>query len=129
MARNGSTKLIWKKRITQCTKDAGTYKPYFDDVIDTLADILYRRDQALESFKQSGEGVIVPHVNKAGAENFEQHPALRIADNLNRDALQYWKELGLTPAALRKMNEDSFKPKQVSKFASALAALSGEADD
>ena len=122
------TRNAWKKRITQCTRDAGTYKPYFDDVIDTLADILQRRDKTLESFKKSGDDIVISHTNKAGADNLEQHPMLRIADNLNRDALQYWKELGLTPASLKKMNEDTFRPKQVSKLATALAAISGETE-
>ena len=122
------TKTAWKKRITQCAKDAGTYKPYFDDVIDTLADILQRRDKTIAAWKKSGDDVVIPHVNKAGATNMEQHPALRIADNLNRDALQYWQELGLTPAALRKMNAKTFEAKPVSKFASALAALAGDAE-
>ena len=28
------TKKRWRDHITQCCKDAGTYKPYFDDVIE-----------------------------------------------------------------------------------------------
>ena len=40
------TKLKWARRIRESCEQAGTYREYFDDVIDTLADILARRDKA-----------------------------------------------------------------------------------
>lgn len=120
------TKKRWKERIRQCCIDAGTYKPYFDDIIDTLVDILYRRDRAQAAFRKSGGDMFVYHTNKAGAQNLELHPALKTVNDLNRDALQYWRDLGLTPSALRKMNEQAFKPKEQSGFSLALAeALNG----
>lgn len=101
------TKLKWARRITESCKEAGTYRPYFGDVIDTLADILARRDAAQALFKKSGGNVMVVHVNKSGAANMEQNPALRLVNDLNRDALAYWRDLGLTPAGLRRINESA----------------------
>lgn len=99
----------WKSRIKKACIDAGTYKPYFDYVIDTLAGILERRDQAIDHFKKTGGEVIVEHTNKGGSTNLEQNPALRLINDLNRDALTYWRDLGLTPSGLKKINETVLK--------------------
>ena len=96
----------WKKRIIEATRAAGTYQPYFDAVIDTLAGILEKRDESERLYNASGAAPIVKHTNKGGATNLEQNPALRLINDLNRDALQYWRELGLTPSGLSKISSD-----------------------
>ena len=100
------TKDEWFERVKSACIDAGTYQEFFNSVIDTLAGILEKRDKAMEVFEATGGNVIVTHTNKAGAKNAEQNPALRLANDLNRDALAYWRDLGLTPAGLRKLNQD-----------------------
>ena len=53
----------WKNKIKKACRDAGTYKPYFDNVIDTLASILEKRDEAeaQENFlKNEGTGAEHP---------------------------------------------------------------------
>lgn len=110
-------------RITASCKLAGTYRPWFDDVIATLADILERRDLAQKMFEQSGKNILVKHTNKAGATNIEQNPTLRMINDLNRDALAYWRDLGLTPAGLKKIDEASMKPKKKSALAEALKGI------
>lgn len=114
------TKKRWRETIIRCCQEAGTYKPYFDNVIDILAEILHNRDIAQATFKKMGGEVVVYHTNRAGIQNIEQHPAMKIVNDLNRDALAYWRDLGLTPAALRKMNEQAFKAKEQSGFSLAL---------
>jgi phage terminase small subunit len=104
-------KPAWKKRITESCEQAGTYREWFDGVIDTLAGILERRDEANELFISTGGNVIVTHTNKAGAKNIEQNPILRLVNDLNRDALAYWRDLGLTPAGYRKLNADIIQEK------------------
>ena len=100
----------------------GTYQKSFDAVIDTLAGILENRDRALEEF--DGE-MIVEHTNKSGATNMEQNPLLRLINDLNRDALAYWRDLGLTPAGLKRINEAAIREKQQqSPLEKALAQLS-----
>ena len=103
-------KTAWKNRIKKAATAAGTYRPYFDNVIDTLADILAKRDLAQELFDSTGGNIIVKHTNKNGSTNIEQNPALRLINDLNRDALAYWRDLGLTPAGLKKLNETHLKP-------------------
>lgn len=78
----------------------------FDHVIETLASILEERDQAEQAFQKTGGSVIIKHTNKGGATNLEQNPALRLMNDLNRDALTYWRELGLTPKGLKAINDN-----------------------
>ena len=105
-------KGAWKHKITAACKEAGTFRDYFVPVIDTLAAILERRDEAEAVYKASGGEVLVEHTNKAGATNLEQNPALRLINDLNRDALAYWRDLGLTPAGLKKIDEQAMKQKR-----------------
>jgi len=73
--------------------------------------LLLRSFLVLVVKEQDGE-VIVEHTNRSGITNKEQSPALRLINDLNRDALTYWKELGLTPAALKRINEGAMKEKK-----------------
>lgn len=99
----------WKRKIKRHCKAAGTYRPFFDSVITTLAGILERRDEALQQYELSGRNPVIVHTNKAGASNLEQNPALRAVNDMNRDALAYWRDLGLTPAGLKRINEENMK--------------------
>lgn len=113
----------WAKRIRSSCEAAGTYRAWFEDVIDTLADILERRDQTREAFVLSGGNVVINHTNKAGATNVEQNPILRLINDLNRDALAYWRDLGLTPAGLKRIDEQSMKQRKKSPLAEALKGI------
>ena len=113
----------WKNKIKKAAKTAGTYQTCFDPVIDTLAGILARRDEAQRMFEEGGGEVLVKYTNKAGAENVVQNPALRLVNDLDRDALSYWRDLGLTPAGLKRIDEDAMKPKKVSPLAEALKSM------
>lgn len=98
------TKPKWAQRIRDACADAGTYYDWCEELIDTLADMLARRDTYRAIYKKSGSLPLVMHTNKAGQQNLEKNPALRMIDEINRDALPYWQNLGLTPAAWRKLN-------------------------
>ena len=111
-------KKVWKNRIKSACEEAGTYKPCFDDVIDTLAGILEKRDDAEKILGK--EPVIIEHTNKGGAVNLEQHPAVRLINDLNRDALTYWRDLGLTPKGLKAIKDDAMKEKNTDEFIEAL---------
>lgn len=116
-------KATWKNRITGACRAAGTYRDFFLPVIDTLAGILEKRDEAQEMFAKSGGNILVKHTNKGGATNIEQNPALRLINDLNRDALAYWRDLGLTPAGLKKIDEEAMKPRKQDALAKVLSDL------
>ena len=88
---------------------AGTYKPYFDYIIDTLAGILEKRDEAQAQYDSSeSRDIVIEMTNKSGFTNAVKNPLISIWDDLNKSALSYWRDLGLTPAGLKKLNEETF---------------------
>ena len=101
----------WKNKIKKACREAGTYQPYFDHVIDTLAAILEKRDQAEDQYIDSGSQPVIIHTNQGGNDNFVKNPCLVLWDELNKSALAYWRDLGLTPAGLKKLNEEALKEK------------------
>ena len=117
----------WENRIKGSCEAAGTYRPYFDDVIHTLAEILERRDEAQKQFEESGSQVLVEHVNaRGGGINLEQNPALRAINDMNRDALAYWRDLGLTPAGLKKIDEKALKEQKKTSLSEILKGIGNE---
>lgn len=96
-------KQMWFKKIQESCEAAGTYQPFFDSVIDTLAGIMEMRDNAQEKFEASGGNTIVKHTNKGGATNIVKNPALVALMECNAQALAYWRELGLTSRAYKAM--------------------------
>ena len=119
-------KAQWKRKTVAACKKAGTYRPFFDAAIDTLAGILEKRDKAQKLYEESGEPLIVAHTNKSGATNLTQSPMVRLINDLNRDALAYWRDLGLTPAGLKRISDAAAKDmKEASALEKALEKLSG----
>lgn len=105
-------KSTWKSRITKACKEAGTYEPHFDHVIRTLAEILEKRDEVMAEYEASGDGPIIKHVNQGGNENHVKNPAIVMWDDLNKSALAYWRDLGLTPAGLKKIRGEAGEGKR-----------------
>lgn len=106
-----ATSKTWKSRIRKACKEAGTYRPFFEHTIGTLAEIMERRDAALEQYEMTGGKPVVAHTNKAGATNLERNPTLLVAADCEKTALQYWRDLGLTPAGLKRIDDGSMKNK------------------
>lgn len=103
-------KTAWKNRIKKACEEAGTYRPYFDSVIETLATILQERDSTYQIYVARGAKPCKEYTNKIGAKNTVKNPLLVTWEDLNAQALAYWRDLGLTPAGLKKLN--SFESKK-----------------
>lgn len=116
-------KTAWRNRIEKVSKEVGTYRPEFDDVIDTLASILEKRDAIDEQYKAEGSIPVLAYTNKGGATNPTKNPLLILWADLNAQALTYWRDLGLTPAGLKKLNEKALEVKKKSVLGEALASL------
>ena len=110
----------WKEQIKQATIDAGTYQPFFENVIDTLAGIMEMRDDAQAKYEAMGGETIVKHTNKGGNTNIVKNPALVVVGEMNTQALAYWRDLGLTPAGLKRINEAAMSKPKRSALAEAL---------
>lgn len=121
-------KKTWKSRIKKACREAGTYKTYFDHVIDTLAGILEKRDEAMEMYDlDPDEKIIVQITNSKGTAKVK-NPLIAIWEDLNKLALNYWRDLGLTPAGLKKINEESFAKAKGSAGNSLLEMLEKKKD-
>ena len=108
-------------------RKAGTYQKHFDPVAAALAEILEQRDHAYEEFIEGGACLMVEKVSDRGAVNMVKNPLLATWNELNITALQYWRECGLTPASLKKLNEAAMKQEKGSSLEAALVKLSGGA--
>ena len=116
----------WRTRIEEACKAAGTYKECFDSVIDTLAGIMETRDDAQEQFEQLGGKTVVEHAIRGGQINTVKNPALVVLMDCNAQALAYWRDLGLTPAGLKKINEGAIRQeKKESALEKALENFEG----
>ena len=104
------------------------YKVQFDHAIDTLTHIIFDYEKSWEEFESSGEEMMIPYTNKAGATNISKNPKYAAVESLRRDMLDYLRELGLTPSALKRIREESMKPKgKPSGFEAMLAGVMNDA--
>lgn len=95
-------KQKWRETIVQACVDAKTYKPYFDSVIDTLAQILETRDLIHKQFVEEGcQITIIKKTDRSQQENTYKNPLVVMETDLNTQALKYWIELGLTSKSLK----------------------------
>lgn len=122
------TAARWRKIIIEQTIAIGTYKPAFNSVIADLATILEQRDAALKQFKKEGKQLMVKKVSDRGAENMVRNPLITLWDELNKTALAYWRDLGLTPKGLKAIDEMAMKPQKndgLENLAKVLGSIDG----
>lgn len=101
----------WFEEIKNACIEAGTYRPYFKNVIETLSQIMESRDKAHEQFVKTGSTPVITHTNKAHEKNIVKNPCLVMENELNAQALAYWRDLGLTPSGLKKLNAEAIDNK------------------
>lgn len=116
-------KGAWKKKIIDNMKSVGTYSDAYMSAVETLADILARRDLALKQWTDEGCLLTVIKTQDRGAQNMAKNPLLAILQECERDALTYWGQLGLTPSGLRKAFSEEKEKAKASALASALKEL------
>ncbi len=111
----------YKKSIIENMKAVGTYKDEFMDIVNSLAKIYYDYDDACDKFQKSGSNFMIKHTNKSGATNIVKNPYYLVIEGLRQNILAYSRELGLTPAGLKKINDkELLKNHKVSKLDKAL---------
>ena len=110
-------------KINSAMRSAGTYQKYFDDTIKTLADILAERDHIRELYIKSGSQPLVEVIMTGGVSSMRRNPLLDQWNELNKTALSFWKELGLTAAGLKKLTDEAANDNKMSPLDSVLAKL------
>lgn len=106
-------------------KALGLHKPEYEHTVKGLARALADQEKTLELFDKSGGQIMIKHTNKAGATNAVKNPFYLALETLRKDVLDYSRELGLTPAALKRINESAVKQAKTSSLAVALKDLGG----
>lgn len=116
----------YKSKTRRLMSAVGTYHKSFDPAIEALSVILEKRDEAYQAYIDSGGESCVEYTSDRGSVNVKRNPRLQVWMELNTQALQYWRDMGLTPAGLKKLNEAALKPEKAgSPLEEALKSFGG----
>ena len=111
------------KEIKRKMRAVGTYNVSFSYTIDVLAKVLVDYDTTVETFEKTGGNIVIKHTNKNGSTNIVKNPLYLALEKLRDDIISYSRELGLTPAGLKRINEKGNKPTQKSTLAKVLSEM------
>lgn len=117
------TSKSWKNLIKKQLSALGQEEKAYDSVVSTLADVLAQRDAVYEQYKAEGCKPVLEHTNNRGSANVVKNPLVVLWDDLNKSALAYWRELGLTPSSYKKMTGDAPKKEKPKGLAAVLASI------
>lgn len=115
----------WADEVRAQAKAVGTYREAYEPVIMTLATVLEERDRAYADYIKGGARPTIEKESDRGAKNIGINPKLKAWQDLNAQALAYWRDLGLTPAGLKRIDEKATKAPRKSALAEALESLGG----
>lgn len=117
------TKKKWKELILNQMHTLSMQNDAYNSMVETLAAILEQRDKTFQEFKKSGGKSVIEYTNKGGSTNLTKNPLLVLWDDLNKSALAYWRELGMTPSSYKKMTGGTPKEEKPGGLAAALASI------
>lgn len=123
MAKDEMTLRRYRNEIVRNMRRLGTYREEFDRTIERTAALYVQQDRIERQFAESGGNAVVRHTNKAGATNAVKNPFLTARDEVYTQLLEHEKELGLTPAALRRLRGDALRRPDADPLAEALRRL------
>lgn len=118
------SKKKWKNLILKQLDSLGLNEDAYESSVDSLAAILEQRDKTYQEFRDSGGKSVIAYTNKGGSTNLTKNPLLVLWDDLNKTALAYWRELGMTPSSYKKVTGMGVKREEPKKgLAAALASI------
>lgn len=118
------SKKKWKNMINKQLSALDLQNEAYSSTVESLAAILEQRDKTYEEFQHSGGKSVIEYTNKGGSTNMTKNPLLVLWDDLNKTALAYWRELGLTPSSYKRLTGSGVKKEEVKKgLAEALASI------
>ena len=118
------SKTKWKNLIIKQLTALGLQNDAYESTVESLAAILEQRDKTFDEFQQGGGKSVIEYTNKGGSTNMTKNPLLVLWDDLNKTALAYWRELGLTPSSYKKLTGTGAKQEESRKgLAAALASI------
>ena len=111
------------KEIKRKMRAVGTYNISFSYTIEVLAKVLVDYQTTVETFEKTGGHIVIKHTNKNGSTNIVKNPLYLVLEKLRDDIMTYSRELGLTPAGLKRINQDGNKPEKKSNLEMILSEL------
>ena len=111
------------KEIKRKMRAVGTYNISFNYTIEVLAKVLVDYQTTIETFEKTGGHIVIKHTNKNGSTNLVKNPLYLALEKLRDDIISYSRELGLTPAGLKRINQDGNKPEKKSNLETILNQL------
>ena len=118
-----TTEKGFRIKIREACKGVGTYREEFEGPIQRLAEFYCRASMAKDQWIEQGKPLLIEQVNKGGNPYFVRHPLLQEIDNCSAMITQLEKELGLTPAAINKINTAALGKKPLEENDPLAAAL------
>ena len=115
-----------RQGIVRSMRSLGTYRDEFEPIIDRLAKLYVDYDKIIRQYEASGRNPVVKHTNKFGATNLVKNPFLSARDDIYDKILAHERELGLTPASIKRMDRspsDAASAEQKDPFFAALEKL------
>lgn len=126
--------IEWKAAIKEQLRVKPDYLPAFKTSIEILAQILEERDRVYDEYIADGARPIITFESDRGAKNPKPNPLLSQWQDLNKTALAYLRDLGLTAAGLRKLlgqlpEEQIKKPNSVDDIRAKYGITGGAPED
>ncbi len=116
----------FEQKIRARMKQVGTYRPEFKLTMERLAKVYKRMLDTEEQYTEEGCQILVEQESSTGTFKMVKNPLLVEMDSLSKQALEMETALGLTPAALKKVNEAAMptaKPAEDDPLSAALSRL------
>lgn len=113
----------WQKVIRKECKANGTYQSTDEQIIRILSEIMAKRCIAENEFITTGGHTVITQKNSAGKSVVKKNPILQNWIDLTAAALPYWKELGLSPSARKRVTGETVKTTKANALAEALKGL------
>ena len=117
------TEKEYKSEIIAKMERLKVYKPEFDYVIDLLAKTLYLYMVTEKTFLDEGGKLVISYTNRGGKRNKVKNPTWQSMEVLRADILKYSQELGLTPASLKRIKEESLSEDTTDPLVNLLKGL------
>lgn len=80
--------------------------------MERLAKVYMRTAEAEKQFSDEGKEILIEQETSTGSTKLVKNPLLTEIDSLNKQALEMETALGLTPAALKRVNETAMPSAQ-----------------
>lgn len=102
----------YTQKIRARMRQVGTYRPEFELTMERLAKVYMRTAEAEKQFSEEGKEILIEQETSTGSTKLVKNPLLTEIDSLNKQALEMETALGLTPAALKRVNETAMPSAQ-----------------